>query len=120
MNQEIQETLRKEIVSALKENDEELSYDLLFELKYLDMVVSETLRKYPPAFLIMRKTTKAFKISNTEMIIPADTRININVLSIHRDPDYYPNPDKFDPERFSAENIRNRRPFTYIPFGKSL
>lgn len=117
-NQEIQERLRQEIASGLKENEGKLTYDLLFSFKYLDMIVNEGLRKYPIAYLIMRKTTKDFKIPNTEMTIPAGTNVNINVLSIHRDPEYYPNPDKFDPERFSPENVRNRKPFTFIPFGK--
>lgn len=100
LNQEIQEKLRKEIILALDGSEGKLSYDLIFSLKYLDMIVNETLRKYPPAFLIMRKATKDFKIPETDMIIPAGTTININVLSIHRDPEYYPEPDTFDPERF--------------------
>lgn len=120
LNPDIQKRLRQEIKSGIEENGGKLSYDVLFGLKYLDMVVNETLRKYPPAFIITRNSTKDFKIPGTEMIIPAKTDININVLSIHRDPEYYPDPDKFDPERFMPENVRNRKPFTFIPFGKKI
>lgn len=118
LNPEIQEKLRSEIRCGLEENNGKLTYDMLFGFKYLDMVVNETLRKYPPAFIITRNSTKEFKIPGMEMTIPAHTDINISVLSIHRDPDYYPNPDEFDPERFTLENVRNRKPFTFIPFGK--
>lgn len=117
LNPDIQERLRKELKAGIEENDGKLSYDLLFSFKYLDMVVSETLRKYPPAYIITRNSTKDFKIPDTEMIIPANTDINISVLSVHRDPEFYPNPEKFDPERFTPENVKNRKPFTFIPFG---
>lgn len=120
LNLEIQQTLRNEIKSGIEENDGKLTYDLLFRFKYLDMVVNETLRKYPPAFILTRVSTKEFKIPETSMIIPAKTDIHINVFSIHRDPEYYPDPDKFDPLRFTPENVKNRKPFTFIPFGKII
>jgi cytochrome P450 family 6 len=117
LNPDIQDKLRHEIKTGIEDNDGKLTYDLLFSFKYLDMVVNETLRKYPPAFIITRNSTKDFTIPGTEMTIPANTDININVLSIHRDPEYYPEPEKFDPERFTPENVKNRKPFTFIPFG---
>lgn len=117
LNPDIQKKLRHEIKAGIDDNDGKLTYDLLFSFKYLDMVVNETLRKYPPAFLITRNSTKDFTIPGTEMTIPANTDININVISIHRDPEYYPDPEKFDPERFTPENVKNRKPFTFIPFG---
>lgn len=84
------------------------------------MVINETLRKYPPAFVITRVSTKEFQIPGTSLIIPTNTDININIFSIHRDPEYYPDPDKFDPQRFTPENIKNRRQCTFIPFGKKI
>jgi cytochrome P450 family 6 len=87
LNFEIQDRLRDEIRNEIEQNGGKLTYDLLFQLKYLDMVVNETLRKYPPAFLITRVSTKDFKIPGTEMVIEKNTDININVLSIHRDPE---------------------------------
>lgn len=117
LNPDIQKRLRNEITTGIERNGGKLTYDLLFDLKYLDMVVNETLRKFPPVFLIMRKSSKDFKIPGTEMVIPANTDIHINVFSLHRDPEYFPNPEKFDPERFTPENVKNRKPFTFIPFG---
>lgn len=119
LNPDIQEKLRNEIKSAIEENNGKLTYDMLFSFKYLDMVVSESLRKYPPAF-IMRKCTKDFRIPDSDLIIPKDTQLNINVFSFHRDPAYFPEPMKFDPERFSPENIKKIIPFTYLAFGKEF
>lgn len=54
---------------------------------------------------------------NTGITIPKGMIVNINVQGIHRDPQYYPNPDKFDPERFMPENRDKLTPYTYLPFG---
>lgn len=120
LNPEIQDKLRNEIRTGIDDNNGNLTYDLLFSFKYLDMVMNETLRIYPPAFYLTRHSTKDFKIPGTDMTIPAKTDVAINVRSLHLDPEYYPNPEKFDPERFTPENIRSRKPFTFIPFGKRI
>jgi cytochrome P450 family 6 len=117
LNPEIQDRLREEIANGVADNDGELTYELLSEFKYLDMVINESLRKFPPAFFLTRVCRKDFKIPGTEMVIPKDTDINVNIYSIHRDPEYYPEPEKFDPERFTAENIKTRPACTFIPFG---
>jgi cytochrome P450 family 6 len=117
LNKDVQDKLRKEIVEAVEKGEGKLSYDTIFELKYLDMVINETMRKFPPAFILFRTCSKAFKIPGTEMIIPKGTDIHINIYSLHHDPEYFPNPEKFDPERFSAENAASIVPFSYFPFG---
>lgn len=118
LNQEVQDRLRDEITTGIEENDGKLTYDLLFAFKYLDMIVNEALRKYPPIATPMRKCTKEYKIPNTDLVIPKGTIIQLNSFSLQRDPDYFPDPEKFDPERFSEDNIRNIKPFTNIPFGE--
>lgn len=118
LNPDIQDRLRDEIKSALDDNDGKLTYDVLSELKYLDMVINETLRKYPPVFFLTRKSNKDFVIPETKLIIPKGTHINIPVFSLHRDPEYYPDPEKYDPERFTPENIKTRQPCTFMAFGK--
>ena len=52
------------------------------------------------------------------MVIEKGTRILVPVLGIHYDEEYYPNPEKFDPERFDEENSKNRQQYSYIPFGE--
>lgn len=118
LNPDIQERLRNEIRLGFEENDGKLSYDMLCGFKYLEMVVSESLRKYPPIPTGARKCTKEYKIPGTELIIPEGTPIDILTYSLHHDPEYFPQPEKFDPERFSRENVKTRNPFTYMPFGE--
>lgn len=78
----------------------------------------ETLRKYPPGPLISRKCTKDYRVEGTDVVIPKETRLLISVLGLHHDPEYFPSPEKFDPERFSAENRAKINPYTYLPFGE--
>jgi cytochrome P450 family 6 len=118
MNQAVQEELRNEIIGKLRENGGKLSYELLNEMKYLDMVVSEGLRKYPPINVLTRKCTKEYTIPNSNLVVPKGTQVTIPIYSLQRDPQYFPEPEKFDPERFSDKNIHKIRPFTYLPFGK--
>lgn len=117
-NKDIQDRLRNEILNAVKENNGKLTYDIIFDLKYLDMVINETLRKYPPAFIIFRRSKEDFKIPDSNLIIPKNTDININIFSLQNDPEYFPDPHKFNPERFSSENLPKITPFTFIPFGQ--
>ena len=117
INPDIQDQLREEIKSGLEENDGKLTYDLLFGFKYLDMVVNESLRKYPPISSLARKSVKDYKIAGTDLVIPKGTTIEMPTYSLHHDPEYYPEPSKFDPERFSPENEKSRVPFTFLPFG---
>lgn len=118
LNPDIQEKLRVEVTTAIEENGGNLTYDLLFGFKYLDMVISESLRKYPPIAINLRKCTKDFQIPGTDLIIPKGKSINMSAFSMHRDPEYFPDPDKFDPERFNTVNMKNIKPFTYLPFGE--
>ncbi|KAF2893535.1 hypothetical protein ILUMI_12646 [Ignelater luminosus] len=118
---DVQEKLRSEIDIALEECGGNLDYDKLVSIKYLDMVVTEALRLWPPIAIIDRRTTKKFMIRD-----PIDVRNDIEideqvvclvpVYSIHRDPARFPNPERFHPERFEREEARFKR-YTYMPFG---
>lgn len=87
-------------------------------LPYLDMVVSETLRMYPPLGYLNRITVEPYKIPNSNFVLEKDTPVYISMLGMHYDPEYFPNPEKFDPERFSEENKRNIPSCVYFPFGE--
>nr|ANS06316.1 cytochrome P450 [Agasicles hygrophila] len=121
-NPDIQKRLRKEIVDALKESDGNVTYDILHKMKYMDMVVSETLRKWPNAVLTDRVCTKPYTIEaatpeEKPLLIEKGVVIAIPVVGIHRDPNVYPDPERFDPERFNEENKSCIDPYKYLPFG---
>lgn len=118
MNPDIQQKLREEIQQGLENNEGSINYDLLFQFKYLDMVAHEGLRKYPVIPGMLRKCAKEYKIPGTDQVIPEGKNVLIPIYSIHHDPEYYPEPEKFDPERFSTENTLARNPLTFLAFGE--
>ncbi|XP_073945697.1 cytochrome P450 9e2-like isoform X1 [Choristoneura fumiferana] len=123
VNPEIQERLVQEIKDHDKANDGKFDYNSIRSMTYLDMVVSEVLRLWPPAIASERLCVKEYNLGKPYEKAPADYIVKVNdsihipIFSIHRDPRYFPNPLKFDPERFSDENKHKIQPFTYMPFG---
>lgn len=75
------------------------------------------MRKYPTFVLLMRKCTKDYKLPNTDIILEKGTAVIIPVQAIQNDPEFYPDPEKFDPNRFDLEDVQSRVDHTYIPFG---
>lgn len=78
---------------------------------------SETLRMYPPLPFIPRQCTARYQVPDTNLFIEEQQKVFLPIMGIHYDPEIYPNPDKFDPNRFSDEEKKNRHPYSYLPFG---
>ncbi|CAH1392174.1 unnamed protein product [Nezara viridula] len=108
---EIQERARQEVL-AVKEKHGQFSYDALKDLKFLDNCISETLRMYPPVGMLNRECTKDFKFQDGTSVKKGE-QIVIPTFSIHRDPKYFPEPTKYNPDRFASSPQRG----TYLPFG---
>jgi cytochrome P450 len=72
---------------------------------------------YPAIPMTDRKCTKSFKIPELELKIEPGTVISLPIYALHHDPEYFPDPERFNPERFSEENKHKIQPFTNIPFG---
>lgn len=119
-NPDVQEKLYAE-VSELNERlkGKHVTYDELHKMKYMDMVISETLRMWPPATFVDRLCVKdyAYNDENTNFKIEMGTSVWFPIYSFHHDPQYFPQPDQFNPERFSDENIKTIVPGSYLPFG---
>lgn len=80
--------------------------------------IPEILRKYPPLPILNRICTEEITLPTTNIRLPKGTSITIPILGLHRDPSIYPDPDKFDPERFNTAQIKERHPYAYLPFGQ--
>ncbi|KAL3273876.1 hypothetical protein HHI36_015302 [Cryptolaemus montrouzieri] len=121
LNPDIQQRLIMELDEHRAVN-KNLTYEGLAELTYLDMVFSESLRKWPATIATDRQCVKPYTIKSDEQNNKAPTLTPGNLLwipiwAIHHDPNYWENPDKFDPERFSPENKDKIVPYSYLPFG---
>ncbi|XP_070556760.1 cytochrome P450 3A24-like [Ptychodera flava] len=111
---EIQDKVCKEIDDVMAEYDEP-NYQAVAKMPYLDMVVRETLRMYPPAVRFDRECTEDITIEGYR--IPKGMHISVAVYAIHHNPDIYPEPEKFIPERFTKEEKEKRHPYSWLPFG---
>ncbi|XP_002731619.1 cytochrome P450 3A24-like [Saccoglossus kowalevskii] len=113
-NPETQEKLQKEIDEVMC-NYDDVGYEAVSKMKYLDMVVSETLRMFPPPSRFNRECNQDININGIN--IPKGMTVSVSPYVIHHDPDNYPDPEKFIPERFSKEQKEKRHPYAWIPFG---
>ncbi|XP_017066143.1 probable cytochrome P450 6a14 [Drosophila eugracilis] len=117
-NPDIQQRLREEIESVLGNVEGgELSYDSLAQMSYLDQVIAETLRKHPLLPHLIRECNREYKVPNTDIVLDKGVNVVIPVHNIHHDPEIYPAPEKFDPSRFEPEQVKDRHPMAYLPFG---
>lgn len=85
------------------------------ELDLLNRVIKETLRLYPPIHAGNRIVKTDIKYKN--IYIPSGSRLIYSIYLTHRQPEYWPNPGQFDPDRFTLEKERARPAYSYIPFG---
>nr|XP_014091314.2 cytochrome P450 6g1 [Bactrocera oleae] len=120
---DLQERLRNEICEALLAEQGTISYETINNLPYLGMVVDEVLRLYPVLPFLDREHLpndgeKQFDLKPYyDYTMPSGMSVYVPIFGIQRDPEYWPNPNTFDPERFSAENKKTHKPMTYFPFG---
>ncbi|XP_013100111.2 cytochrome P450 6a8 [Stomoxys calcitrans] len=118
IHQDMQTKVRQEINGVLKQYDGKLTYEGVKELKYLQQILYETMRKYPVASLVVRKALVDYKVANSPYTIEKGTVVIIPIDAIHHDAAIYPSPSEFIPERFAAEEIAKRHSMSWIPFGE--
>ncbi|XP_071647081.1 cytochrome P450 4C1-like isoform X2 [Temnothorax longispinosus] len=111
---DIQDRVRNEVDTALRENEQKYTIKLLQDLSYLERCIKEALRLYPSVYMLSRITAEDVKLQS--YLVPAGTFLHLNIYGVHRDPNFWSNPEVFDPNRFLPEKIRNRHPYSYLPF----
>jgi len=107
------QTLQEEIDTVLK--GEAPTFEDLKELKYTEMVISEGLRMYPPAWSMGRQVVNDTVMHGYKL--KKNTKLIIDVHTLHHHPKHWENPAIFEPERFSPERKKQRHKYAYIPFG---
>ncbi|KAK2712313.1 hypothetical protein QYM36_011113 [Artemia franciscana] len=111
---EIQDKLYDEIKESFPDGKVDLGR--IHHIKYLDQVINETLRIFPPSPSFRREVT-VDEAKLGPYRLPRDTVIEINVFGIHHDPNIWPDPWKFDPSRFELESKLKHHPMAWLPFG---
>lgn len=76
------------------------------------------MRKHSVTPILPRLCVEDYKVPGHDLVLESGTRIYIPMEGIHHNSDIYPNPDKFDPDRFTKENMYARHPAAFLPFGE--
>ncbi|XP_063823255.1 cytochrome P450 4g15-like isoform X1 [Ostrinia nubilalis] len=116
VHQDIQAKVYDELYEIFGDSDRPATFDDTVHMKYLERVILETLRMYPPVPIIARKLNHDVQISTNKYVLPAGATVVIGTYRIHRNPKYYKNPNVFNPDNFLPENTQNRHYYSYIPF----
>ncbi|XP_059491239.1 cytochrome P450 9e2-like isoform X2 [Neocloeon triangulifer] len=118
MNPDVQRKAQLEIDECLAQNDGKVTYEALRGITYLEWILKETLRKYPPASVHGRVCTKKYVIPDTDVTVEKGMIIAIPNHALQNDPKYFADPDRFDPERFGDEELMKKNQYIYTPFGE--
>jgi cytochrome P450 family 6 len=117
VNLDVQSKLREHVSETLKKHDRKLTYEAIMDMDYLGYVVTETLRKYPSVPTLFRTTAEDYPIPSNNITIEKGTQIFVPVYAIHHNPEFYPEPEKFKPERWLPEEVQKRPAMSYLTFG---
>lgn len=113
-NEDVQDKLYESIMESVPDEDEELTYDRVTGMKYLDQVLTESLRLLPPVGQFGRRAAETTEIEGLQ--IPKHMTVVVPAWDIQRNPDNWEEPETFNPERFSAD-APPHDPLAYLPFG---
>uniref|UniRef100_A0A182QEP1 Cytochrome P450 n=1 Tax=Anopheles farauti TaxID=69004 RepID=A0A182QEP1_9DIPT len=115
LHPDVQERVYEEIESIFPPGDDRpATVQDLNELRLLERCIKESLRLFPSVSFFGRTLSEDIEIAGYH--VPAGTIVGIHAYHVHRDERFYPEPEKFDPDRFLPENTEARHPYAYIPF----
>lgn len=115
-NPDCQEKVQQEIDKVLAKYDNKLTYDAISQMHYLEMAFYEAMRMYPSVGYLMRMCSSPnYTFQDLDLTIDEDVKVIIPLQAMNRDPKYFVNPEKYDPERF-RNGAKHMKPF-FLPFG---
>lgn len=115
IHQDIQKKVMEEQFKIFGNSKRHATFNDTLEMKYLERVIFETLRMYPPVPIIARKINQDVQLESDNHVIPAGCTVIIGTFKLHRRPEFYPNPDVFDPDNFLPERTSSRHYYSFIP-----
>ncbi|XP_043918443.1 cytochrome P450 4V2 [Protopterus annectens] len=115
---EIQQKVHSELDEVFGELDRPPTMEDLKNLQFLDCVIKESLRLFPSVPMFARTLRDGCNIRGYN--IPKGVNAVIIPYALHRDPEHFPDPEEFKPERFLSENSSGRHPYAFIPFSAGL
>nr|QOI60672.1 p450 CYP6AE129 [Mythimna separata] len=113
---EAQERLLEEVDEYLRRHDNVLKYECVAETPYMQACIDEALRLYPVLGVLTREVIEDYTFPSG-LTLEKGLRVHLPVYHLHHNPEFFPEPEKYQPERFLAENKQNIIPYTYMPFG---
>ncbi|XP_046734965.1 uncharacterized protein LOC124404676 [Diprion similis] len=116
MHPDIQDKVRKEVNEVI--GDEDVTMENLSKLRYLELVIKETIRLFPVGPMTLRELTADLEFETCTA--PKGCTLALMVFETHRDPKYWTEPEKFNPDRFTPENSIDRHPYAYVPFSSGI
>lgn len=116
-NDVIQDKVLAEVDAFMVRHENKLIHDCVTELPYLEAVISEALRLHPILPMISREVMEDYTLPGGVQLTKG-LRVHLPVYYLHHNPEYFPEPEEFRPERFLGDERRNINPYTYLPFGE--
>ncbi|XP_078045877.1 cytochrome P450 4g15-like [Augochlora pura] len=116
IHQDIQDRVYEELNGIFQGSNRPCTFQDTLEMKYLERVILETLRLFPPVPAIARLLKEDVKIVTNNYVLPKDSTILIPQYMIHRLAEFYPNPEEFNPDNFLPERMQNRHYYAFVPF----
>nr|WNK22285.1 cytochrome P450 [Athetis lepigone] len=116
IHQDIQDKVIDELDKIFGDSDRPATFQDTLEMKYLERCLMETLRMFPPVPIIARHLKQDITLPSCGKQVPAGTTVVVATYKLHRRPDVYPNPTKFDPDNFLPERSANRHYYAFVPF----
>ncbi|NP_001306598.1 cytochrome P450 6D16 [Ceratitis capitata] len=109
------EKAQRDVREAMEKHNNKLTYETIQDMKYLDLCIMETTRKYPGLPILNRQCTHDYPLPDSDLVIKSGTPVIISLLGLHRDEKYFPEPMLWDPERFLQGRYD---PVAFMPFGE--
>lgn len=119
LHPEVQEKLFEEIQDVLGDDKSKIAtMQELNQMNFLERVIKESLRLYPSVAVVSRQLREDLQLG--PYLIPRDCMVTVQIFMLHRDERFFPDPEKFDPDRFLPENLENRHPYCFVPFSAGM